>query len=178
MRADAAGEGLGEVLLERARQRLAVAAAVAVRECPDIDVEQALVVGHPLSVLSAEARRAQLVVIGDRGTGLGLAAATSSTRQEAATAVHTWSVRGVSELLVRDRDGEPAVDHRTATEHECRTVRHKRRPGRPGRELHDCAAAGCVVVKRPPHRCTPMSASAIRQVHWILSAALEQTRST
>ena len=70
-RADAAGEGLGEELLERARRRLAVAAVVALRECPDVDVEQALVVGHPLSVLSAEGRRAQVVVIGDRGTGQG-----------------------------------------------------------------------------------------------------------
>jgi integrase len=65
----------------------------------------------------------------------------------------------------RCRDGEPAVDHR-------RTVRHKRRPGRPGRELHDCATAGCVVVECPPHRCRPMAASSIRQVHWIISAAL------
>jgi hypothetical protein len=68
------------------------------------------------------------------------------------------------------RDGKPAVDHRTAMEHECRTVRHKRRPGRPGRELHDCAAAGCVVVECPPHRCRPMAASSIQQVHWIISA--------
>ena len=51
-----------------------MAAAVAVREAPDVDLEQPLVVGHPLSVLSAEGRRAQLVVIGDRGTGLGLPA--------------------------------------------------------------------------------------------------------
>ena len=34
----------------------------------------------------------------------------------------------------RCHDGEPAVDHRTAAEHECRTVRHRRRPGRPGRD--------------------------------------------
>jgi len=73
-RADAAGEGFGEALLERARQRLAAAAAVAVREAPDVDLEQLLVVGHPLSVLSAEGRQAQLVAIGDRGTGLGLPA--------------------------------------------------------------------------------------------------------
>ncbi len=72
----------------------------------------------------------------------------------------------------RCRNGEPAVDHRTAAEHECRMVRHKRRPGRPGPEAHDCATAGCVVVECPPHRCTPMSASSIRQVHWIISAAL------
>ena len=72
----------------------------------------------------------------------------------------------------RCRNGEPAVDHRTTAEHECRVVRHKRRPGRPGPEAHDCAKAGCVVVECPPHRCTPMSASSIRQVHWIISAAL------
>jgi integrase len=72
----------------------------------------------------------------------------------------------------RCRNGEPAVDHRTAVEHKCRTVRHKRRPGRPGRELHDCATASCIVVKCPPHRCRPMAASSIRQVHWIISAAM------
>jgi integrase len=72
----------------------------------------------------------------------------------------------------RCRNGEPAVDHRTTAEHECRAVRHKRRPGRPGPESHDCDAAGCTVVECPPHRCTPMAASSIRQVHWILSAAL------
>jgi integrase len=72
----------------------------------------------------------------------------------------------------RCRDGEPAVDHRTAVAHECRTIRHKRRPGRPGPAPHDCSVAGCVVVECPPHSCTPMSASSIRQVHWIMSAAL------
>jgi integrase len=70
------------------------------------------------------------------------------------------------------RDGEPAVDHRTAVDHECRTIRHKRRPGRPGREVHDCEAAGCLVVECPSHRCRPMAASSIRQVHWIVSSAL------
>lgn len=72
----------------------------------------------------------------------------------------------------RCRGGEPAVDHRTAMAHECRSVRHKRRPGRPGKDEHNCGTAGCVLVECPPHSCTPMSASAIRQVHWIISAAL------
>lgn len=72
----------------------------------------------------------------------------------------------------RCRDGQPAVDHRTTAAHECRSVRHKRRPGRPGPAPHDCAGAGCVVVECPPHRCVPMASSSIRQVHWILSAAL------
>ncbi|WP_219417621.1 tyrosine-type recombinase/integrase [Pseudonocardia nigra] len=70
------------------------------------------------------------------------------------------------------RDGSPAVDHRTTADHECRTVRHRRRPGRPGREPHDCATAGCVVAECPPHRCVPMASSSIRQIHCILSAVL------
>jgi integrase len=72
----------------------------------------------------------------------------------------------------RCREGQPAVDHRTTVPHECRVTRHKRRPGRPGRDIHDCTQGGCTLVECPPHRCSPMSASAIRQVHWILSAAL------
>ncbi|WP_253258314.1 site-specific integrase [Pseudonocardia sp. N23] len=67
---------------------------------------------------------------------------------------------------------EGAVDHRTSRPHECRVVRHKRRPGRPGPEPHECDAAGCTVVECPPHSCRPMAASTIRQVHWIISAAL------
>jgi integrase len=69
-------------------------------------------------------------------------------------------------------NGEPAADHRTAMPHECRTVRHRRRPGRPGPEPHVCATSGCEVIECPPHECKPMAASSIRQVHWVLSSAL------
>lgn len=72
----------------------------------------------------------------------------------------------------RCRDGQPTVDHRTTAVHECRAVHHRRPPGRPSSKPHDCTAARCAVVECPPHRCTAMSASSIRQVHWILSAAL------
>jgi integrase len=68
--------------------------------------------------------------------------------------------------------GEPAVDHRTGNPHECRVVRHRRRPGRPGPEPHDCEKSACTVVECPPHRCVPMATSSIRQIHWVLSAAL------
>lgn len=61
--------GVGDVLLDRARSRLAEAVEVAVREAPGIEVEPELVVGHPISVLATEARRAGLVVVGDRGAG-------------------------------------------------------------------------------------------------------------
>ncbi|MHA6782133.1 universal stress protein [Pseudonocardia saturnea] len=56
-----------DVLVERARATLAEAADVAGREVPGVEVETQLVTGHPLAVLRAEADRAQLVVIGDRG---------------------------------------------------------------------------------------------------------------
>src|SRR3954447_419976 len=72
----------------------------------------------------------------------------------------------------RCHDGAPAVDHRTSATHDCRMVRHRRRPGRPGPDPHDCTAAGCLVVECPRHACMPMAASSIRQVHWIISAAL------
>ena len=72
----------------------------------------------------------------------------------------------------RCHNGEPAVDHRTAADHECRTVRHRRRLGRPGPAPHDCTSSACVVVECPPHTCTPMASPSIRQVHWIISAAL------
>ena len=56
-----------ELLLEQSRGHLADAAVVAGQAQPGIEVEQQLVVGSPVTVLEAEARRARLVVIGDRG---------------------------------------------------------------------------------------------------------------
>jgi nucleotide-binding universal stress UspA family protein len=58
-----------DVLLHRARGQLAAAAVVASREDRGIEVEQQLVVGHPISVLGAESEHAGIVVIGDRGLG-------------------------------------------------------------------------------------------------------------
>jgi len=76
----------------------------------------------------------------------------------------------------RCRNGQPAIDHRTTGEHECRVVRHKRPPGRPrAGSTHDCVAAGCTVVECPPHVCRPLSAASIRRIHFavrgVLSAA-------
>jgi nucleotide-binding universal stress UspA family protein len=61
------GGAYRDVLLGQARAHLAAAAAVAEDARPGIEVEQELVVGSPIAVLGDEARRAQLVVIGDRG---------------------------------------------------------------------------------------------------------------
>lgn len=58
-----------ETLLSAARERLAVAAAAAVADQSGLDVEQQLLVGSPIPVLAEEARRAQVLVLGDRGLG-------------------------------------------------------------------------------------------------------------
>ena len=65
--------GLGvdyhEVLLKSARDEVAAAAATAMRAVPGVAIEQDVVSGYPVGVLSAESARAQLVVLGDRGLG-------------------------------------------------------------------------------------------------------------
>lgn len=79
-------------------------------------------------------------------------------------------------LLRRCREhcrGRKLIEHRTTKPHECRTVRHRRRPGRPGTEPHDCEQAGCTVVECQPHECKGLSAGSILVAHAILSGALE-----
>lgn len=95
--------------------------------------------------------------------------------------VESISVKTIEDLIAdlrrcsqRCRNGKPAVDHRTAAKHECRVVRHRRRPGRPAQgEVHDCAAAGCQVVECPAHQCKPMSKSAILQILAILGLVFD-----
>jgi nucleotide-binding universal stress UspA family protein len=69
----AARPGLEEryraVLLDRAHGHLAAAVVVAAHAEPAVEVEQQLVVGHPIPVLDGESAHAQLVVLGDRGLG-------------------------------------------------------------------------------------------------------------
>jgi nucleotide-binding universal stress UspA family protein len=55
------------MLLEQARARLAEASAIATDTQPGLAVQRQLIVGHPGEVLAAEARRARLLVLGDRG---------------------------------------------------------------------------------------------------------------
>lgn len=57
------------VLRQNARDEVAAAAAAAAEVVPELAVEQDVVDGLPVPVLSAEAARAQLVVLGDRGLG-------------------------------------------------------------------------------------------------------------
>ncbi len=70
-------------------------------------------------------------------------------------------------------NGKVKVDHLVDGPHECRTVRHRRPPGRPRADgQHDCAKAGCVDIECPSHKCQPLSSSTIRQIHIAISAAL------
>jgi integrase len=71
-------------------------------------------------------------------------------------------------------DGKPAVDHRIDGPHECREVKHRRRPGRPpagGYPPHDCAATGCKVIECQPHQCRPLADWTILKIHFIISGA-------
>jgi integrase len=72
-------------------------------------------------------------------------------------------------------NGRVAIDHRVDGPHECRVIRHKRRPGRPAADAarsHDCGTAACLVTECPPHRCHPLAPATIRQIHIAISAAL------
>jgi integrase len=64
--------------------------------------------------------------------------------------------------------GRKDVDHRTPLPHECHAVKHRRRGD------HDCVALGCRTLECGPHRCRPLAASTIRQIHWILSGAFSR----
>src|SRR6266545_1145729 len=63
------------------------------------------------------------------------------------------------------RGAKHLVDHRTALEHHCRVVKHRRR------SEHDCGELGCRFIECPPHTCKPLAAATIRQIHWILASA-------
>lgn len=72
-------------------------------------------------------------------------------------------------------DGKITIDHRVDGPHDCRVVRHRRPRGRPraGWDTeHSCAEAGCVVEECQPHKCNPLSASTVRQIHIVVGAAL------
>jgi integrase len=59
---------------------------------------------------------------------------------------------------LRKCNGKPVVDHRTSQAHECRVMKHRRKPGRPSAKAvaeHDCATAGCLVLECKPHVCKP-----------------------
>jgi integrase len=64
--------------------------------------------------------------------------------------------------------GRIRIDHRTPLPHECHVVKHRRRT------VHECAELGCRTFECQPHRCRPLAASTVRQIHWILSGAFNR----
>ena len=85
-------------------RRLAEAAAVAEPTWPGATIDQQLIVGAPVAVLGAEAERAQLLVLGDRGRGAvaGLRAGSVAVALSAHAACPV--------VLVRTAKGEPVED--------------------------------------------------------------------
>jgi nucleotide-binding universal stress UspA family protein len=94
------GAAYRELLLGRCREHLAAAAAVAAEAQPGVAVEQQLIVGSAIAVLGAEARHAQLVVIGDRGMSrlegvlVGSVAVALSARAPCPVVVVRWAEQG------------------------------------------------------------------------------------
>lgn len=76
----------------------------------------------------------------------------------------------------KDRcDGRPYIEHRLVGPHECRTVRHRRPPGRQpatGYPPHDCGAVGCIVTECQQHVCRPLANSTILKIHAMIGGAL------
>ena len=113
-RHDAGHPGLGQRyrdrLLEIAREHLADAVAAAVAVMPGVDVEQELVVGSPIAVLGDEARRAQVLVVGERGLGQieGILVGSVATALAAHAPCPVVVVRGV-ERIPSDGDSMPVV---------------------------------------------------------------------
>jgi nucleotide-binding universal stress UspA family protein len=97
------GERYREILLGIARGKLADAAVVAEMATPGGEVEQQLIVGSPIVVLADEARRAQVLVVGDRGLSRieGLLAGSVAV----ALAAHA----PCPVVVVRGADKEPAA---------------------------------------------------------------------
>lgn len=105
------GDAYRELLLGRAREHLAAAAVVAEHVRPGVEVEQQLVVGSPITVLGEEARRAQLVVIGDRGRSRveGLLVGSVAVALAAHAACPVVIVRWAQESTQRDSAGTDAL---------------------------------------------------------------------
>jgi nucleotide-binding universal stress UspA family protein len=63
--------GLGtryrDILLDQSRRGLATAVATAREGWPELEISDELRIGYPIGTLAAEARKAQLLVVGDRG---------------------------------------------------------------------------------------------------------------
>jgi nucleotide-binding universal stress UspA family protein len=92
------------IMLGTARRQLAEAAAVALEVAAGNDVEQELVEGFPIPVLREESRRAQMIVLGDRGHGA------LSGLLVGSVAVAMAAQAECPVVLVRRQEGQPLED--------------------------------------------------------------------
>ena len=116
-------------MLDVSRRQVARAVRVAADTRPDVEAESQVEIGAPIEVLSSEARRAQLLVLGDRGLGevaglvLGSVAVSLAARGacpvvvvrgERAGADGPWSSGSTARRSARPRWRSPSTPPRPA----------------------------------------------------------------
>jgi len=103
-------------LLEAARHRLSRAARIAEDTSPGIETAPQVEIGAPIEVLGSEARRAQLLVLGDRGLGgvaglvLGSVAVALAARGACPVVIVRGETRKTDGPVVVGTDGSPVSE--------------------------------------------------------------------
>jgi nucleotide-binding universal stress UspA family protein len=103
-------------MLDVSRRQVARAVRVAADTRPDVEVESQVELGAPIEVLSSEARRAQLLVLGDRGLGevaglvLGSVAVSLAARGPCPVEVVRGERAGADGPVVVGVDGSPVSE--------------------------------------------------------------------
>jgi nucleotide-binding universal stress UspA family protein len=126
------GDSYREIMHGVARRQLAEAVELAEQAQPALEVQSQLVVGFPIPVLTAVARQAELVVIGDRGLGgvTGLLLGSVAVALAAHAACPVVVVRGEAEApdpsapVVVGVDGSPTSEAALAFAYEAASTRN------------------------------------------------------
>ena len=116
-------------LLEAARHRLSRAARIAEDTSPGIETAPQVEIGAPIEVLGSEARRAQLLVLGDRGLGgvtglvLGSVAVALAARGACPVVIVRGETRNTDGPVVVGIDGSPVSEAALAFAFDAAAVR-------------------------------------------------------
>jgi len=103
-------------MLDVSRRQVARAVRIAADTRPDVEAESQVEIGAPIEVLSSEARRAQLLVLGDRGLGevaglvLGSVAVSLAARGACPVVVVRGERAGADGPVVVGVDGSPVSE--------------------------------------------------------------------
>ena len=103
-------------MLDVSRRQVARAVRIAADTRPDVEAESQVAIGAPIEVLSSEARRAQLLVLGDRGLGevaglvLGSVAVSLAARGACPVVVVRGERAGADGPVVVGVDGSPVSE--------------------------------------------------------------------